>query len=233
MKTIKSILLGAAATGAIASSAHAQIASSAHNFSSNLWSQNQICLPCHTPHHAIDGMPRLWNHELTTATYQMHGVSYSGVGGAGTGVTIGAPFTAETNFDSVSRMCLSCHDGTVALDSFGGTTGSTTLASSDPANLGTDLEDDHPVGSDGIYFNSTDPNRPSWWTGAFVAPTGSTFSTVGALSLKSWTSAGGTAYKVVGCTTCHNPHNRYGGQHMLGMAGSNLGSTLCLNCHIK
>ncbi len=205
--------LGALACVALAgSTANAQIAISEHNFSQYGWSQGQICLPCHTPHFANPDVPRLWNHALTTATYQMHG---------GTG-------TAEDNFDVVSRMCLSCHDGTVALDSFGGQTGTTFMGAT--GNLGTDLEDDHPVGSDAEYPPTP---QPSWWAGAFNPTTG-TGSTVGtganSLRLKAWDDNGTTKY-VVGCTTCHNAHNRGNYPHMTAI--SNASSTMCLVCHIK
>jgi predicted CXXCH cytochrome family protein len=198
--------LAVATLGFVTATAPAQITNSSHDFSSMAWSGGEICKPCHTPHNAIDGQPRLWNHELTTATYEMH---------SGTG-------TAVVDFDQVSRMCLSCHDGTVALDSFGGTTGTSFIPGG--ANLGTDLTDDHPVGSDAEY--PPDP-APSWWTGAFNSTLPS------AIRLKNWTNPGGTVRPVVGCTTCHNAHNRgnFGNGSMLVM--SNSASALCLGCHIK
>lgn len=209
----RTLCLGLVALVAMAGSqASAQISISRHNFSSQGWSRGEICLPCHTPHHAIEGVPRLWNHALTTATYQMHG---------GTG-------TAAANFDVVSRMCLSCHDGTVALDSFGGQTGTNFIG---PAgNLGTNLEDDHPVGTDALY----PPNpQPSWWSGSFN-PTTSNGTRVGTapteLRLKAWDDQGTTRY-VVGCTTCHNAHNRGNHPHMTVI--SNAASQMCLVCHIK
>lgn len=205
--------MGAVALVCVAgTSAQAQIASSRHNFSSYGWSGGEICKPCHTPHFAIAEVGRLWNHELTTATYQMH---------EGTG-------TAVEDLDEVSRMCMSCHDGTVALDSFGGQTGTTFIGA--VANLGSDLTNDHPVGSDALYPPAT---VPSWWSGA-MNPTTSGGTAVGsgatALRLKAWDDAGTTRY-VVGCTTCHNAHNRGGYSHMTAI--SNQSSQMCLVCHIK
>lgn len=62
----------------------------------------QVCVFCHTPHGG-SGVAPLWNHTLSNATYNLYqsttlqGQIYQPIG--------------------VSRACLSCHDGTVALNS--------------------------------------------------------------------------------------------------------------------
>lgn len=213
MKPIKPIFAAVAATavGSLTATVPAQIVGSPHDFSSMAWSGGQICKPCHTPHNAMEGMPRLWNHELTVATYEMH----EGSSGTGSG-------TAEVDFDYRSRMCLSCHDGTVALDSFGGATGSSYIPAG--ASLTTDLTDDHPVGADALY--PPDP-IPSWWNGAFKDPS----LIPSAIRLQDWVNPAGVTKKVVGCTSCHNPHRRNGHPNLLVM--SNSASALCLGCHIK
>ena len=182
------------------------IVGSDHNFTGTSWSGGEICKPCHTPHNAIDSLPRLWNHELTTATYTMH---------AGSG-------TADTDFDTVSRLCLSCHDGTVALDNFGGNTAGTNFIPN-RSGLGTNLTNDHPIGSDAEY-PPEDP--PVWWSTAFKDPP-----ELG-LRLKDWQSKHtGNTIKVVSCATCHDVHNQAGNEHML--VRPNNASQLCLACHIK
>jgi predicted CXXCH cytochrome family protein len=206
MKTINRLWLAGAALAAFAASnASAQILNSRHNFSSYGWSGGEVCKPCHTPHFANATAGKLWNHALTDATYTMMD---------GTG-------TAAADMDRVSRLCLSCHDGTVALDSFGGQQGTNFMPA--PANLGTDLTNDHPVGRPAQYPPTP---LPSWWNGAFRDPT--TFSS--AVRLARWTDNGGVEHNVVGCKTCHNPHNK-GFPNLLVM--SNASSALCLNCHIK
>ena len=209
MNAYKTMLLTAlAAAGLAASTASAQngyIANTRHNFSSYAWSGGEICKPCHTPHFANVAAGRLWNHALTNATYAMH---------EGTG-------TAATNLDRKSRLCLSCHDGTVALDSFGGQTG-INFAPQD-VNLGTDLVNDHPVGSDAQYPPSPEP---TFWAGAFRPESG--FNS--RIRLENWADEGGVTHRVVGCTTCHSPHGR-GFPYLLNI--SNSGSAICLNRHIK
>lgn len=210
---MKKVFIGLAALlFGLVGTANGQITNSAHDFSTMGWSGGEICKPCHTPHNAAPNLPRLWNHEITTATYIMHG---------GTG-------TAANDLDTISRLCMSCHDGTVALDSFGGTSGTNFMPGR--YNLGTDLTNDHPIGSDAEY--PPEP-QPSWWASAF-RPANSNHQVSngwGNLNLKSWVNSGGVTMYVVGCTTCHNPHNRGNYGHMLNF--SNSASRVCLTCHIK
>lgn len=207
MRTNRRILFGTLAVAGLTVGASGQIVGSAHDFSSYAWSGGEICKPCHTPHFAMAGIPRLWNHTLTTATYTLHD---------------GSSGTAADDFDLVSRLCLSCHDGSVALDSYGGQTGVNFIPAG--AQIGTDLTDDHPVGSEAQY--PPDP-KPSWWDGAFVDAA----SLPHAVSLEDWEDSGGVTHQVVSCGTCHNPHNAGGFPHLLNI--SNSGSALCLTCHIK
>lgn len=205
MKRHHLVRLGAVIVAGLALPATAQIGGSDHDFSGMGWSGGEICKPCHTPHNSDTTVGWLWNHELTVATYTMHD---------GTG-------TAVDDFDILSRLCLSCHDGTVALDSFGGQTGTNFM--SGPGLIGTDLSNDHPVGSDALY--PPDP-PPSWWSSEFKDEA----DLPAALKLRDWVDGGGVTQRVVSCMTCHTPHNA-GYDHMLRM--SNASSAVCLGCHIK
>lgn len=200
----KNLILGAVAlAGFAATNAFAQtgyIANSKHNFSSYAWSGGEICKPCHTPHAAMAEAGALWNHQLTNATYTM----FEGETG-----------TAAADLDGRSRLCMSCHDGTVALDSFGGQTGNNFIPQG--ANIGVDLQDDHPIGADGVY--------PTTYT-RFKDP--ATFPST--VRLRDWVDHNGVTQKVVSCGTCHTAHGR-GFPYLLNM--SNSASALCLTCHIK
>ena len=122
-------------------------------------SEDEICIFCHTPHGASDTAPTpLWNRELSGATY----IPYSSSSMDATG--LGQP-------GGSSKLCLSCHDGTIALGSVGVLAGSGS-GDGDPSTaeitisgteadgtmpegagadtgftrrLGTDLTNDHPI----------------------------------------------------------------------------------------
>jgi predicted CXXCH cytochrome family protein len=212
----RATLFGALALCLAAGSASAQITGSAHDFSTAAWNTSgEICLPCHTPHNAAWQNGKLWNHAVSDPATQ-YNLYRSGTSG-----------TTSTNvaFDSSSKLCLSCHDGTVALDSFGGVTG-TVLMTGD-ALTGTDLRNDHPIGSTAIY-----PLAGASTSFHDQNASHQVVSAAGMLRLRSWTDpADNTVKYVVGCKTCHNPHRTPGAEHLL--AFSNNASQLCLTCHIK
>jgi hypothetical protein len=98
----------------IAGSASAGIANTKHNLGSSGPATNnnivaetgEICVFCHTPHGGDTGAAvPLWNKVLSTATYQTYDQ-------LGTSTLDGG----ITTIGSVSLACLTCHDGTQALD---------------------------------------------------------------------------------------------------------------------
>ncbi len=108
------------------------IVGSSHDFSTQTWNTSgEICKVCHTPHNAVllPDAP-LWNHQLTTQTY----TTYSS---ATMTAVVGQP-------DASSKLCLSCHDGTVALENFGGNTAGTHFLTGSTL-LSTNLNNDHPI----------------------------------------------------------------------------------------
>ncbi len=72
--------------------------------------ETQICVFCHTPHAATSGVTPLWNRTLSVAAYT--GYTSSSLDAAATGVQTPA-YTGLPGGNS--KLCLSCHDGTVAI----------------------------------------------------------------------------------------------------------------------
>lgn len=190
-KIVALSIIALAAVLVLAPSASAGIASSAHDFSGETWnSAGEICNTCHTPHNSqsVADAP-LWNHTITSATYTVY-----------TSATLqGTPGQPG----GVSKLCLSCHDGTVALDSYGGETASTSITGT--ALLGENLSNDHPVsitygGNEMVAEATAETLTPLWGS-------------------------------KVECASCHDVHNVDGNTYLLRI--DNSGSNLCLNCHAK
>jgi predicted CXXCH cytochrome family protein len=97
--------------------------------------ESEICIFCHVPHSASPAAP-LWNRVNPQTYYRIYQSST-------TDARIGQPTGA-------SKMCLSCHDGSIALgmvlsrpapiDTTHG------AMPTGPSNLTNDLSDDHPIG---------------------------------------------------------------------------------------
>ncbi len=190
------------------SAAFAGIRNSLHDFTAQGWT-DQICLPCHTPHNArlepeAPADSPLWNHDVTTSTFDLY-----------QSTTLEA--TVEQP-DGPSKLCLSCHDGTLALDAYGGGMGTGGVIPGVPGqpgsrNLGVDLRDDHPVSF-------------RWEHQSIISCTVACHdmhSNPYAYSLKFYNHR-------VECSTCHDPHANSPAEYtMLRMTNDD--SALCLLCH--
>lgn len=198
------------------------IVGTAHDFSASGWSGGEICVACHTPHNAsttVADAP-LWNHAVTTQTFTM----YTGFGTLD-GVIDGQP-------TGTSKLCLSCHDGATALDSFGGNTGSTVMSGA--AAIGGDtasLSNDHPIS---LTYNTalsvTDPGLHDPATRIVTVGEGGDQARTGTVA--SLMLSGGK----VQCTSCHDVHNGAvgpGTNNMPFLKVSKAGSAICLTCHNK
>ena len=163
-------------------------------------SQTDVCIFCHTPHGGNSQMP-LWNHSASTASY----VVYSSTTMI---ATVGQP-------NGSSVLCLSCHDGTVALGMLNSCSkpvkmqGDVTVMPAGSTNLGTDLSQDHPIS---FTYNSALATKegeladPSTLTGKVKLDRNSQMQ----------------------CTSCHDPHNNQFGNFLVM---DNAGSALCVTCH--
>ena len=161
--------------------AQTQIAHTVHNLSPSgpgKIRENQaagVCIFCHTPHNAKPTRA-LWNRELPGITYKLYESS-----------TLKAQVAQPTGS---SRLCLSCHDGILALSELRVQDSSVRLATlgrlAGSTSLGVDLSNDHPVS---FLYNSALALR----TGDLVDPV--------ALPSTAPLESG-----EMQCSSCHDPH---------------------------
>jgi len=166
--------------------------------------EDRLCVFCHTPHNASPAVP-LWNHATSVAGY----TTYSS-----TTLTVSGPLPEP---GGSSKLCLSCHDGTVALGQTVNdglisllNTGAGGRMPPGSSNLGTDLTDDHPVS---FQRNPGNPETVDPPPGDPVAldPAGE-----------------------IQCVSCHDPHvedidpvtRRF-------LVKDNRASAICETCHDK
>jgi predicted CXXCH cytochrome family protein len=155
---------------------------------------------CHTPHSSDVDLKPLWNRHLSAQIYSVYGsTTFNG----------GAQQPGER-----SKLCLGCHDGTVALGQTVANDLIPTRGSMSPRSLlGTDLRNDHPIGfelvDDGQLVSTLFQSPPSTRDPAVKLVAGR-----------------------VECTTCHEPH-MYNIDAVAGafLVRSNTQSMLCLSCH--
>ena len=171
----------------------------AHNVKAT--DEARICIFCHTPHHAISDGP-LWSRKSNLTTY----VPYVST-------------TIKANPEQPkgpSRLCLSCHDGTVALGVLNGEYPLSTLGKipidtnpADNANFGVDLRTSHPISM--------------------------TYGLSGELYDKSTLAAKGITLSeeiYVECNSCHDPHNNQYGNFLVRDTSLEH-DLLCRDCHNK
>jgi predicted CXXCH cytochrome family protein len=207
----------------ISGSAFAAMAGSAHDFSNVEFTtgvtSGEICVACHAPHENQNTTGLLWNHTAQTTAISEY-----------TTYTSPSLDGAAGNPGPVSYLCLSCHDGTVAVDSYGGNTGSWDVDDSRFANggavkFGTSLSNDHPIGitySQGTGSGQDPELRPT--------------------NFATYTLGNGTPTSidddflfegVVECGSCHDVHATVSGTNPNLLLVDNAGSAFCLVCHNK
>lgn len=177
----------------------AGVADTKHNLATGgTGATSEICIFCHAPHNATPATP-LWNRTLPTLVYTPYSSS-----------TMQAAPGQPTH---ASKLCLSCHDGTIGLGQTlnppmpAGTGGTITGR----ANLTTDLSDDHPVSfayTSALAAQDTELVDPSLLTGSVRLD----------------------RYGELQCTTCHDPHYT---PYPKFLVKDNTYSGLCTTCHRK
>lgn len=182
------------------------------------------CIFCHTPHSANMDAP-LWNRATNLESYVTYTSDVLGV--------LGYPTAEDPNTGPGSvahaktRICLSCHDGTIALGSvvnmpntMAGSEilmdGNARIVSAAAGYIGIQMQDDHPVAIK--HDQGRDPELISGTSGGGVR----LYKTAGGVE-----NADGN---YVECTSCHEPHNNQYGNFLVA---PNTGSELCKKCHTK
>jgi hypothetical protein len=189
------ISLCLAAASISSDAAQSNVTSTVHNLSVSgpgeirSMTETEVCKFCHIPH-SPSGPEALWSRPMSEAVYVM---PEARSGSANRALALQP--------DGSSRLCLSCHDGTIALGEFAGAsnpapmTGTQRLTPGRKGFLGTDLSGGHPI--------------------SFVVPDGdadleNSGRDMGLKSLVSITADQDVRLDKSGkmqCTTCHDPHS--------------------------
>lgn len=159
--------------------------------------EERVCIYCHTPHDAMSEAP-LWNRELSTQSYTLY-----------SSPTLDATVTQP---QGSSKLCLSCHDGTLALNAIHSSTLpiATDLSQSlfnigSSSNLETNLENDHPISFEYTIGLDQELNDPTNLPSFILLQNGR-----------------------VECTSCHDPHTSDYPQFLRTSKNQ-----LCIACHNK
>lgn len=188
-----------------------KVIGSMHDFSATSPAQTKatdaspgVCTFCHTPHKANPSVP-LWNHALSK------GFTYTQYSSSTLTSTVNPPGDADS-----SKLCLSCHDGTVALGDtvnngqipFQNTTAQGMMLPTARGNLGVNLADDHPVA-----FVANQANNQ-----VQAPPQGDAVHLDGQQKLQ--------------CSSCHDPHEQtIDPVEERFLVKSNSSAAICTTCH--
>ena len=199
------VLIGLAVGVAFGQVGGSRVADTKHNLTAGgpgtvrTASAGEVCSFCHTPH-AANPIAPLWNRENPGTYYRTY-----------ESTTLEADVGQPTGS---SRLCLSCHDGTIALTQTynqrnapaGGTI---YISSADRGLIGTDLSDDHPISftyDAGLAAAQGELAHPQ--------------SLPPQLPLD--------RNQQLQCTTCHEPHDNTHGRFL---RMDNTESRMCRACH--
>lgn len=249
MKTLNLIKFSVVAATLLTATARAGIQGSPHDFSGQSWNNdpadpNTVCSVCHTPHHADSSVVPLWNHATTSPSqFTMYNQANLTAIGDSTGAAA-LKATIDAQPAGVSLACLSCHDGTVAINTYGGTTHGTAVTITNSANLGTDLTHSHPIS---LTYDTTlagpGINQDKWLfnpdTTPVLTPDSGPFVAGNDMTINGFLLNGNHRLE---CTSCHDVHNQEGtpfdittNPKLVKINGTQagVGSLLCRSCHNK
>ena len=263
-------LLGYVAVATAQLNTNSNIKATKHNLSASgpgttkATTEDQICVFCHTPHAANATAPSpLWNRKIGGASAD--GNTYAATYTPYTSNSLDAEkiFGSLSQPGGSSKLCLSCHDGTLALGTVGVLDGKanpatiTGLTGTMPTglgattgytrNLGVDLRNDHPISftfDKTLASGNTDPDPDIIGDGELREPpyTVSNTLVVGKRSAGVKPMLPLDHEGKVQCTSCHDPHldaskflrlNRLQKASPGGGDFSANNDQICLGCHNK
>jgi predicted CXXCH cytochrome family protein len=186
---------------------------SPHDFRGPPWKRSgEICLPCHVPHSTQTLPAPLWDLGLSTDTYIVYGRTRS--------QAVSAKRSRQP--DGMSKICVSCHDGIIASEVYGGHTGA---SAGSPARVPTAgmPGNDHPISfvyDTRLTLKDKDLYDPATRPSAMAGSAG----TIDADLL---------FLKRMECASCHDVHNTKAVPGTKLLVKETAGSALCLTCHNK
>lgn len=163
--------------------------------------EEQVCVFCHTPHQARLNTPYLWNRDAVATGF----VTYDSTTMY---ANVGQPSGA-------SKLCLSCHDGTIALGAVLSRTqeipfeGGIRFIPDGQTKIGTVISDDHPVS---FLYDAALAGVNGELVSPSLLPADVKLDNFGLLQ----------------CTSCHDPHDDVYGSFL---TKPNNFSALCTSCH--
>jgi predicted CXXCH cytochrome family protein len=186
---------------------------SPHDFRGPPWKRSgEICLPCHVPHSTQTLPAPLWDLGLSSDTYIVYGMTRSPAANA----------KPSRQPDGLSKICLSCHDGIIASEVYGGHTGA---SAGDPGRgpMAGMPGNDHPISfvyDSALAMKDKDLYDPATRPSGMAGGTG----TIDADLL---------FLKRMECASCHDVHNTKAVPGTKLLVKETAGSALCLTCHNK
>lgn len=202
----------------------ATVAATKHNFSSfstadvKTSETSEICVFCHTPHNSNPSGP-IWNKQDTGSTYNVYESQTLAATLSPNSPTLGQP-------SGPSKLCLACHDGTIAVGSVLNKPGKGSMAgsfnvtgpgitsgkisSTSTSYIGTDLKDDHPISFEySLSYPSNTEIKDN-----LTLPEAVKLDSSGKIQ----------------CTSCHDPHGTIFPKFMVATLEN---GGLCQACHDK
>jgi len=247
MKTINLLTLTVVTGSLLTLTARASILGSPHDFSSQSWNVQpsdpaSVCSACHIPHHADSSVIPLWSHATTASTFIMYNTAnVTALGDQATDLQA----SIDAQPAGPSKACLSCHDGTVAINTYGGTTHGSATYITNSANLGTDLTHSHPISLNYTpAITGSGVNQDKWLynpnTTPVLTPVSGIFIPGNDMTINGFLLNGRNRLE---CTSCHDVHGQEGTPFdivnnpklvkIVGVDAQGKGSLLCRSCHNK